>query len=831
MKGPRIVGAGIALGIVCAAIVTPIGAQSGVEGPDFQRQRQAWFNDQRAYPNREVDWEAMARVRQQFMMRAGNRGFASLADLSAGRWIPMGPYGFFGFGLYGSGAQLDAGRIDAIALHPTAQGTMLIASPRGGIWGTTDGGAVWTPRFDTQCTLSISTVTIDPVNPSIVYAAAADPSGAAGCALFRSTDGGANWTNWNGGLSFSAAFAQNVNLNNALYIDPSSAGSTTGTTLMFSLRGIGIYRSTNSGASWQLKLQAAYVTSIVPLPGQPGVVFAGVVGSQHAASSESGLYRSTDNGASWTKIFSSGSYAEASRFQLATSAAQPNSVWILAGQQDRKFGGIVRWDNATGQSVTLAASGVNTRTLGSGIDRTAFGQQAEYDLAIAVDPTNGSRIYIGGTRGYRSSDGGATFVPMATEIHADWHSIVVDPRNARRLYAGTDGGIFESTDGGDSWTSRNAGLAIAMYYPGIGQHPTDPNIVVGGTQDNGSMVTNGTPWTTRLSGGDGGYAAINYSSPTTVWSTCQHLCIYRSVSGINQEREAGIATTDRVAFIAPLVMDPVTPTTLYYGTMRLYRTINDGELWAPVSLDLTKGSGTINSLAIAQSDPQTIYVGTSDGNVQVTRNGGTTWTLSTTGLPNRVVTDFAIDRTNSARALVTLSGFGAPHVYLTDDAGATWKSASGNLPDIPATAVVMINDGTSHFFIGTDIGVFETTDAGLTWTISPSGLPNVVVHDLSYNPTTKQLVAATFGRGLFQYSLANASAVLRGDVNRNGVVNAADALLIQQALIGLPMPTGLTISPHGDANCDGKVDAADALIVLRAAVGLTSAGACVGTIR
>ncbi len=143
----------------------------------------------------------------------------------------------------------------------------------------------------------------------------------------------------------------------------------------------------------------------------------------------------------------------------------------------------------------------------------------------------------------------------------------------------------------------------------------------------------------------------------------------------------------------------------------------------------------------------------------------------------------------------------------------------------------MIDDGPNHFFIGTDIGVFESTDGGLSWANTPFGIPNVVVHDVSYNPATKQLVAATFGRGLFSYSLANPAAVLRGDVNRDGVVNAFDALLIQQALIGLQLPSGFTALPHGDTNCNGKLEAADVLITLRAAVGLTTTGACVGTNR
>ena len=730
--------------VLLTAVTATVGlpAQDVHEGAEFQLRRQAWFNDQRAYPNREADWEGMMQTRQQVLARNGVRALSAFGSNAIGSWSPMGPYGFFGQGYWDSGPQVDAGRVDAIALHPTSAGTMFVASPNGGLWRTTNAGTSWTPLFDGQCTLQMSTVRIDPVNPSLMYASASRGSSAAGCAMFRSTDGGASWGNWNGNLNFTA---YNGGFINEFFIDPSSAGSTSGTTLMFNYGGGGIYLSTNSGTTWTHPLLFGYVTSIVALPGSPGVVFAGVADYATTSSLRSGVYRSVDNGATWVKL-AVGTYANSARFQLATSAAQPGSVWILAGEKDRSFGSLARWDDQRTQFTVLAATGLDLSANG----RTHFGQQAEYDLAIAVDPTTANRVYIAGVRGFRSTDGGATFTAMGTEIHCDWHTILVDPRNARQLYAGTDGGIFSSSDGGDNWTSRNAGLVISMYYPGISQHPTDPNVVLGGLQDNGTLISNGTQWYSSISGGDGDYTAINPAAPGTVWTTCQWSttagpCIYRMTAGSFSRPNVttGIVAADRAQFIPPLVMDPVTPTTLYFGTMRLYVTVNNGALWSPLSVDLSKGTGRINAIAIAASDPKTIFVGTTDGNVQVSRDGGTTFTVATTGLPNRTITSFAIDRTNPARALVTLSGSGAAHLYLTTDAGVSWTSASGNLPDMPASSVVMIDDGPNHFFIGTDVGVYETTDAGITWSPSPAGLPNVVVNALSYNPATKQLVAAT----------------------------------------------------------------------------------------
>lgn len=798
------------------------------EGADFQRQRQAWYESQRAWPAADVNWEAILTAKLRVTSRS--TGFSALSNALSGSWVPLGPNGFFGVGYWDSGPQLDAGRVDVVALHPTVAGTMLIASPAGGIWGSTSSGMSWTARTDNQCTLQMSTLTYDPVNPNLVYAGAAYSSGAAGCAILRSLDGGSSWNSYNGSLNFTA---YNGGFINALYVDPGSAGTTNATTMMFSFGYSGIYRSTNSGSTWAHPLSFGYVTSIVGLAAQPGVVFAGVSDRATTTSTRSGLYRSADNGLTWTQVSTTIDFSSTGRFQLAVSAADPKAVFVIAASKSSTFQSVSRYDDATGAFATVSASGLDLSASG----RTHFGSQGTYDLDIKVDPLDAKRIYIAGVRAYRSTDGGVTFAPMATEIHCDWHAIVIDPRNPRQLWAGTDGGVYTSTDGGDSWTSRSSGLAISMYYPGISLHPTDPYVVLGGLQDNGTLLANGTTIFNSIMGGDGGFAAIHPTSPTTLWTTCQWSsgpCIQKRVpSGTGYlfpNVEAGISTSDRAEFIPPLVMDPVNPSKLYFGTMRLYQTVNAGTVWTALTPDLSKGTGSIKTIAVAPSDTLTLYVGTSDGNVQYSHDGGRTFALAS-GLPNRAVTRVAIDRTNAQRALATFSGSGAAHVYLTVDGGVTWVNISGNLVDMPVNAGVILDDGPQHFFIGADVGVFETTDGGLTWSNTPAGLPNVQVNDIVYNPTTRRLVVATFGRGLFTYNLASATAVLRGDVNRDGVVNAFDALLIQQAVLGISLPSPLTSLPHGDTNCNNTLEAADVLIALRAAVGLTTAGSCAGTVR
>ena len=802
--------------MVVAMVVAamPLHSQvSAYEGADFQRRREEYLEGARSFPSGVSPDEAVFRAR--LSLRSSTRLSSMSASVAAGAaWLPVGPGGFFmgDNGFFGSSPQTDAGRVDYIALHPTVRGTLLLASPQGGVWRTQADGDSWAPLTDNECTLRMAATRFDPVNPSIVYAATAAASGFALCGMLRSTDGGDSWTNINGG------FSSFTGGNRDIYIDPATAGSAATTTVLVA-NGGGVLRTTNSGASWTIALPGN-AHSIVSLPNQPATLFTGIVSS---TASLSGLYRSIDKGATWTQL-SAGTIdlSTGGRFQLAVSPADPTKVWMLVGGKDSKLLALVRWDEATQQMTRLGATGVGVGARGS------FGSQATYDLVLGVDPTNAGIVYAGGVRMYRSVDGGATFAQMAGEIHCDWHYLAIDPADPKRLYAGTDGGIFLSRDGGNNWVSRNNGLAISMIYPGISQHPSDRWQITAGLQDNGTIVSNGTPIWRGLTGGDGGYTAINPTTPSVIWTEAQWTqnvgpAIFRSGSS----RTSGIVGTDRGLFIPPLVMDPVTPSTLYFATHRLYRTTNDGASWIPISGDLTKGTGSIFSLAVATTDTLTIYVSTTDGNVQVSRDYGATFTLST-GLPVRAFPRIVVDATNASRALVVASGTGAGHAFLTVDGGVTWTNVTGNLPDVPANAAVLVDDGPNHFFVGNDLGVYETTDAGTTWARSPSGLPNVQVRDLSYSTVTKQLVAATHGRGMFTYQLASPLAVLRGDVNRDGKVDAFDALLIQTALLGGALTGGLTPLPQGDTNCNGTLEAADLLITVRAAVGLPSAGACVG---
>ncbi|HUQ81663.1 MAG TPA: dockerin type I domain-containing protein [Gemmatimonadaceae bacterium] len=826
---PRLVSR-FAAGTVAALLALgsrALGAQDKPDGKEDVRGRMEYFLQQRAYPFDSLPKGAMAAARASAANMRRNAAFVSAGT----PWLSVGPVGLQApDGYWTSAPQSDEGRITSIAVHPTNSQIAIAGSASGGVWRTTSGGASWTPVTDNQCSLATGSVAFDPVNPSIVYVGTGEVGTAwYGCGVLRSTDGGNTWTQL-GASVFDPPSGAGASMPKLL-IDRTSAGSTS-STIVFAATNTGLYRSTNSGTSWT-QLVAGQFTDLAQHPTDANIIYA--ASGNLFTDTRSGVYRSGDRGATWTKLPLPLSTQGPGRAALAVTPALPKSVFLAAsvpvGAGSPTLQGLWRWDDDLARWTQLAAAGVYAP-----IDRGDFGTQTWYNLVLAVDPIDANRIYLGGTRLYRSTDGGATFTRIANNTHVDWHALVIDPRSPTTLFGGNDGGVHVSYDGGNSWLSRNTNLSITQFYPGIAVHPSLPNQIVGGLQDNGTVMGTGLPTWDALFGGDGGYAAINYQDPTVSWVTCQWAnppCIYRRASSPTvrfDSRIAGINGTDRAAFIPPLVMDPTTPTTLYFGTLKLYKTTNDGVTWTTSGTDLSKGNGNISAIAPSLADPQVVYVGTNDGNVQVSTDGGTSFTLRTTGLPNRAVTDIAVDRANAQRAVVTFSGFGVPHVYLTTDGGGTWTSVSNGLPDVPHNAVALIPGG-NRIFVGTDLGVYESGDNGATWTPGPSGMPNVTVTDLVYHGASGTLIAATHGRGVFLSSLTAAATVLRGDVNRDGSVTALDALFIQQALVGIAMPAGVTALPQGDANCNGRLDAADALLVLRFSVSLPVQGACVGTVR
>ncbi|MGH9801469.1 MAG: WD40/YVTN/BNR-like repeat-containing protein, partial [Blastocatellia bacterium] len=449
------------------------------------------------------------------------------------------------------------------------------------------------------------------------------------------------------------------------------------------------------------------------------------------------------------------------------------------------------------------------------------GSQVNYNIAIAVDPTDANTVYYatgtnainnGGTL-FRSTNGGQNWSDLSigdgTEgLHADTHAIAVSPANGNILFTGNDGGIWRTNNATANivtWKNLNPNLNITQFQS-IAIHPTNPNFVIGGTQDNGTNLFTGQLSWRAIRGGDGGFTLIDQSNPQVLYHTFfnqnnsggQRSQIGPEVSlngGSTWSRRGcfncaanqpgNFNASDRVGFYAPMAQNTgftgQSGNVIYFGTHRLYRSPDQGLIWTGLGAstdgfgaDLTKGTGRLSAIAAhpnLSNGQEIVWVGANDGSVQVTGNAGSgasaTFTnLTKAPLPTRFVTDIALDASNIQRAVVTFSGFNSVtpttpgHVFLTINQGQSWADISGNLPDVPVTSAAINPTNSSTIYIGTDLGVFQTTNGGTSWERLGNGMPRVATYMVRYQATTNTLFAATHGRGVYRLTTSRALATV-----------------------------------------------------------------------
>ncbi len=699
------------------------------EDGENARRRWEWFYQQRAYPFAALPAGALENARAQLrsqQLRSSLLGQAAPAPIAGTSWAPLGPT------LIGT---RDIGRTSTIAIHPTNGNIMYVGGAQGGVWKTTDGGVTWAPLTDSQCSLAMGSIVIDPVNPQIVYAGTGEQhfSGDSyyGCGVLRTTDGGATWTPV-GAASMTLSGTNRPRISRLVLL-PSTAG-TLATTKLWAAADNGLWFSSDGGATWARR-RTGIITDVVLDATNENVTYIGQY--------QSGVYRSDDAGSVWSALGTGFPTDSVGRINLAVVKSGTTTLLAsVANVSSSALRGIYKTTDGGTSWTKLSANNANCAP------------QCWYDMLIAVHPTDANTVYFGGVSLYRSVDGGATFAIMGgSQIHVDQHFLTFDPQDPGKIYLTSDGGVFKSTDAAVTWSTLNNGLSLTQFYPGISLHPTDPLTVLGGTQDNGTLQTTGSTTWTAVLGGDGGWTAIDHENPAIRYGETQWSSSFggprRSDNGsFYAQKVVGINMSDPAQFIPPLVMDPTDPKVLYFGTNKVYRTADRAETWTPFSPQF---GGTVTTIAPAPSAPSIVYVGTSAAQLHVGING--TFTQRTSNLPTRFVTDIAVDRSDSLTVYVTFSGFGTGHVYRTTNGGQNWTNVSNNLPDMPVNAVVLDPVSRAYVMIGTDLGVFVSNDSGTTWTALTTGMPNVAVFDIAYQQATGALVAATHGRGMFKLQL------------------------------------------------------------------------------
>jgi len=702
--------------------------------------------------------------------------------------------GFKGLELRSIGPALMSGRIADIAIHPADPSVWYVAVGSGGVWKTINAGTTWTPIFDGESSYSIGCITLDPANPEVIWVGTGENVGGRhvgfGDGIYRSQDGGGSW--------------EVMGLEGTQHLSKIIVHPEDSKTLFVAAQGPlwspggerGLFKTTDGGGSWANILSAGEwtgVTDVMMDPRNPDMLYAATwqhhrtVAALIDGGPESGIHKSTDGGETWTRLKTGLPKGNMGKIGLAISPQKPD-VLYAAIELDNSKGGVWRSTNrgATWEKRSDAVAGATG---------------PHYYQELVASPHAFDRIYLMDFRVQVSDDGGKNFRRLKEESkHSDNHALVFRTDDPDWLLMGTDGGLYESFDLATSW-SYIANLPVTQFYK-LALDDSEPFYnVYGGTQDNNTQggptrtanvngITNADWFITLFA--DGHQPAVEPGNPNIVYSEWQEGNLVRTdratggIVYIQPQPEPG-DPPERFNWDAPILISPHSPTRVYYGSQRVWRSDDRGDSWTPVSPDLTKDEdrmllplmgrqwsstapwdfqamsayNTITSLAESPVEEGVLWAGTDDGLIQVSSDGGSNWRAIPVGdLPgvpdtafiNNIVAD--LFDADTAYVAVDNHKFGdfAPYLLKTTDRGASWKSMAGDLPERHLVwRLVQDHVKADLFFTATEFGIFFTIDGGPKWIKLEGGVPTISFRDLAIQRRENDLVGASFGRGFFVF--------------------------------------------------------------------------------
>ncbi len=689
------------------------------------------------------------------------------------------------------GPALMSGRIADVEVHPTDRSTWYVAAGSGGVWKTTDAGTTFTPVFDNQPSYSIGEITLDPTNPDIVWVGTGENVSGRhvgwGDGVYRSRDAGRTW--------------QRMGLANSQHIGRILVDPRDGDVVLVASEGPlwsaggerGVFRSQDGGATWTPTLRIDENTGVTDLefdPSDPDVIYAAAYQRRRhvwgflAGGPRSAIYKSTDNGRTWRQVTNGLPRGDIGKIGLAVTPADPSLVYATIEADDAARGFYRSTDR--GESWEKRNGYISGGT-GPHYYQEIEASPVDPDVVVQMD------VFLQVTR-----DGGRTFSQLETghDKHSDNHALWIDPANPRHMLVGTDAGLYESFDEGTRWRMF-PNLPVSQFYKVALNDRVPFYDILGGAQDLGTLLgpsrtmnrdgIRNQDWTVPL-GADGYGVAFEPGDPDMMYMMWQQGSLTRK-DAKNQEpvfirpEPAAADPPERWNWDSPILVSPHDPRRVYFGSQRLWRSDDRGNSWTAVSGDLTLGrnryeerffgrvwsvdalhdngamSKYATTTAIAESPRQAgvLVVGTDDGLVQVSADGGTTWnrTAPLPGLPALSFINDVEASQSEARTIFVVAdnhkaGDFAPYVYASTDLGRTWRSIAGDLPrGTIVWALQQDHVRPELLFLGTEFGIYWTPNGGTNWHKLGGGVPTISFRDLKIHRRDNDLVGATFGRGFY----------------------------------------------------------------------------------
>jgi photosystem II stability/assembly factor-like uncharacterized protein len=691
----------------------------------------------------------------------------------------------------------NAGRVSVVVGVPGNRDVYYVAGANGGIIKTTNGGTTFKPIFDKQTAGSIGAIAVAPSDPNVLYVGTGEGNprnnASIGDGMYKSVDGGEHWTHI--GLEKSDKIARIViDSRNPDVVFACALGREWGPN-----EERGVFKTVDGGKSWSkvLYVDAQTACSDVAIdPGNSNIVYAGMYTYRRWAwHLESGggntaVYRSVNGGSTWERLSGKDKNRglpkkDMDRIGIAVSPSDPNIVYVISETKDE--GELWRSDDGGNRWRTVNRDpNINFRPF--------------YYADIRVDPQNPNRLFSLSGSLYLSEDGGANFKTIGRDVHGDHQAMWIDPTNPRYILSGSDGGWQVSYDGGKNFEVVNTFPFTQFYH--INYDMQKPYMVCGGLQDNGNWCGASQTFTDQgnrrndwytVSGGDGFFTVPVMDKPWLVYSDAQggmlnitdtrtgtQKTIYPYPNRVGSVGDAMLGHKYRFNWNSPIALSPLNPKVVYFGGNVLFKSTDYGMSWQEISPDLTTNdpakqqhSGgpivvdntaaefhtTLLSIAPSPLDSNVIWVGTDDGNVQVTRNGGKSWSNVFTNVPglkpNAWIPTVEASHFDAGTAYAVADHHQdddyAPYAYMTTDYGKTWKRITGDLPVQASWAHVIREDPRNRnlLYIGTEMGVWASWDRGAHWRSIRGEVPVTPVRDMQIHPRDNDLLLATHGRGLY----------------------------------------------------------------------------------